>query len=116
MPDPKAMPRVVQSGPVLSSLFSKAHGLATIDAILTALLCGGASALVVVELWNSPQAINWAVALGVLIALIAYLALAPESVETGCLVSARKRFLDDQITSAECVKARKLCLKKGLWY
>ena len=70
--------------------------------ILTALLCGGASGLGGSSCGKgSPQAIIWAVVLGVLIALVAYLALAPESVVTGCLVSARKRFLDDQVTSAE---------------
>src|ERR1039458_5166634 len=100
MPDLTGKLRAVAPGPVLASLFSKAHALTKTDAVLTALLCGAAVGLVITEVWDgSTKAIVWGVVLGLLIAAVVYLALAPESMVTACLISARKRFLDNQLTS-----------------
>lgn len=104
-------------GPVLASLFSKAAGLARADALLTALLCGGIIALVVAQLGESGcSAIAWGVVLGLLVAFVAYIAIAPESMVTACLVSARKRFLDNQVTRTQCRQMRKQCLRDSLLY
>lgn len=117
MPDPTLKRAVAPAGRVLASLFSNAHALTKIDAVLTALLCGGAVSLVITEVWNgSTKAIVWGVVLGLLIAAVVYFALAPESVVTACLMSARKRFLDNQLTSTGCEQARKQCLQKSLLY
>jgi len=113
MTDSTQKPAVVQPGPVLASFFSKAHALAEIDAILTALLCGGAVSLLVAD--PSDNAIKGAL-LGLLIAAVVYLALSPESMVTGCLISAQKCFLDSQITRTQCRQMRKQCLRKSLLY
>ncbi len=47
MPDPTPKPAVVPAGPILASLFSKAHALSKTDAVVSALLCGGAVGLVI---------------------------------------------------------------------
>jgi hypothetical protein len=117
MPDLTGKPRAVAPGPVLASLYSKAHGLAKTDAFLTALLCGGATGLVVAKLGDGgTKAIVWGVLLGLLIAIVAYVAIGPESMVTACLVSARKCFLDNQVTLTQCRQMRKQCLRKSLLY
>lgn len=117
MPDPTPKPAVVRAGPILASLFSKAHGLTKTDAVLTALLGGGAVGFVITEVWDgSTKAIVWGVVLGLLIAAVVYLALAPESMVTACLISARKCFLDNQLTVTGCYRDRKKCLRKSLLY
>lgn len=104
-------------GPVLASLFSKAAGLARADALLTALLCGGIITLVVAKLGERGcSAIAWGVFLGLLVAFVAYIAMAPESMVTACLVSARKCFLDNQVTRTQWRQMRKQCLRKSLLY
>lgn len=113
MADPTQKPPVVQPGPVLASLFSRAHALAKTDAILTALLCGCAIGLVVAEF--SDNTIKGAL-FGMLIAVFVYLALSPESMVTGCLISAQKRFLDNQVTCTGREQMRKKCLRKSLLY
>jgi hypothetical protein len=115
MPDLTGKPRAGAPGPVLASLFSRAHGLTLADALLTALSCGGAMGLVIAQP-GCTKAMIWGVLLAVLIAIVAYIALAPESMVTACLVSARKCFLDNQVTRSECVQIRKKCLRKSLLY
>lgn len=115
MPDVTGKPTTVAPGPVLASLFSQAHGLAMTNALLTALLCGSATSLLAARLWH-PKCIFWDIVLGILIALVTYVVLAPESMVTACLVSARKRFLDDQITITQRRQMRKSCLRKSLLY
>lgn len=117
MPDPKQTPPAVHSGPVLGSFFSKAHALAKVDAVLTALLCGGAVGLFAFHnfsrgCWGSIRA----GLLGLVIAGAVYLAFAPDSVLTACLVSIRKQFLDGLITGAQNTQMRKRCLRKSLLY
>jgi hypothetical protein len=117
MPDLTGKPRAVKHGPALASLFFKAHGLEKIDALLTALLCGGATGLVVAKLGDGgTKATLWGVLLGLLIAIVAYVAIGPESMVTACLVSARKCFLDNQVTRTQCRQMRKQCLRKSLLY
>ena len=117
MSDPTPRPAVVPVGPILASLFSKAHALTKTDAVLTALLCGGAVGLVITEVWDgSTKAIVWGVILGLLVTAVVYLALAPESMVTACLIGARKRFLDNHLTSTGYEQARKRCLRKSLLY
>jgi hypothetical protein len=113
MPDATGKPPTAAPGPVLANFFSKARGLARTDALLTALLCGGATGLVVAQLTNGAiKAIIW----GSLIAVVSYIAIAPESIVTACLVSARKCFLDNQVTCSQCRQMRKQCLPKSLLY
>lgn len=117
MPDLTRKPRVGAPGTVLAGLFSRNHRLAKTDALLTALLCGGATGLVVARLGDGgTKAIVWGVLLGVLIAIVAYVAIGPESMVTACLVSARKCFLDNQVTRTQCQQMRKQCLRKSLRY
>lgn len=117
MPDPAPKTAVAAAGPILANFFSKAHALTETDAVLAALLCGGAVGLVSTEVWDcSTRAKAWGVVLGLLIAAVVYLALAPESMVTACLISARKRFLDNQLTITGCEQARKQCLRKSLLY
>jgi len=117
MPDLTGKPRAVASGPILASLFSKAHGLAKASGLLTAALCGGVTSLVGAKLGDSgTKAIVWGVLLGPLIAIVAYVAIDPESMVTAFLVSARKSFLDNQVTRAQCRQLRKKCLRKSLLY
>jgi len=112
-----ANPRTGAPGSVLASLFSKAARLARADAILTALLCGGIITLVVSKLGEHDcSAIAWGVVLGLLVAFVAYIAIAPESMVTACLVSARKYFLDNQVTRTQWRQMRKQCLRKSLLY
>lgn len=113
MPDVTGKPPTATPGPVLARLYSKAHGLARTDALLIALLCGGATGLMIAQHGNGPiKAIIW----GLLIAIVAYVAIAPESIVTACLVSARQCFLENQITSSQCRQMRKECLRKSLLY
>jgi hypothetical protein len=110
-PNPRA------SGPVLASLFSRAQGLARADALLTALLCGGATGWVIAMFGRCESSgIVRGLILGLLVALGAYIAIAPESIVTACLVSARKCLLDNQVTCAQCRQMRKECLRKSLLY
>jgi len=112
-----ATPRTGGSGPVLAGLFSRAAGLARADALLTALLCGGATGWVIARFGKGDcSAIAWGSILGLLVALVAYFAIVPESVLTACLVNARKCFLDNQVTRAQCRQMRKKCLRKSLLY
>jgi hypothetical protein len=113
-----AKPRTGGSGPVLAGLFSRAAGFARADALLKALLWGGATSWVVIAIFGKGgcSAIAWRCIPGVLVALVAYLAIAPDSGVTACLVSARKRFLDNQVTRAQCRQMRKKCLRKSLLY
>jgi hypothetical protein len=115
MPDPAQKPAA--AGPILASFFSKMHALTKTDAVLTALLCGGAVGLVITKVWDgSTKAHVWGVVLGLVVAFAVYIAVAPESMVTACLVSARKQFLDGLITRSECVQLRKHCLRKSLLY
>jgi hypothetical protein len=112
-----AKPRTGGSGPVLAGLFSRAAGLARADALLTALLCGGATSWMI-AIFGKGHCSGTACRciLGLLVALVAYLAIAPDSGVTACLVSARKCFLDNQVTRAQCRQMRKKCLRKSLLY
>jgi len=117
MHDVTAKARTGGSGPVLAGLFSRAAGLARADALLTALLCGGATGWVIAMFGKSScSAIVWGSILGLLVALVAYFAIVPESMVTACLVSARKCLLDNQVTRAQCRQMRKKCLRKSLLY
>jgi hypothetical protein len=110
-------PGTSASGPVLRSLFSRAAGLARADALLNGLLCGVATDRVIAMFGGWSRCANvWALILGLFVAFVAYVALAPESMVTGCLVSARKCFLDNQVTRAERRQMRKKCLHKSLLY
>jgi hypothetical protein len=112
-----AKPGALASGPVLASLFSRTAGLARFAALLNALLCGGATDRVIAMFGERSRRANvWGLILGLLVAFVAYVALATESVETGCLVSTRKCFLDNQVTRAQCRQMRKKCLRKSLLY
>jgi hypothetical protein len=111
-----ANPRTGGSGPVLAGLFSRAAGLAKTDALLTALLCGGAIGRVIAMFGKGHCAIAWGWLLGLLVALVAYFAITPDSGVTACLVSARKCFLDNQVTRAQCRQMRKKYLRKSLLY
>jgi hypothetical protein len=112
-----AKPRTGGSGPVLAGLFSSAAKIATADALLTALLCGGAIGWVIAAFGKtSCGAIVLGSILGALLALVSYFAIVPESMVTACLVSARKCFLDNQVTRAQCRQMRKKCLRKSLLY
>jgi hypothetical protein len=112
-----AEPRTRASGPVLAGLFSRAAGLARADALMTALLCGGATGWVIAMFGRcSCSVIVLGLILGLLVALVAYVAIAPESMVTACLVSARECFLDNQVTRAQCRQIRKTCLRKSLLY
>jgi hypothetical protein len=111
-----AKPRTGGSGPILAGLFSRAAGLAKTAALLTALLCGGATGRVIAMFGKGHCAVTWAWILGLLVALVAYFAIAPESGVTASLVSARKCFVDNQVTRAQCRQMRKKCLRKSLLY
>jgi hypothetical protein len=112
-----AKPRTGGSGPVLASAFLRAAGLARADALLTALLCGGATGWVIAMFGKCERnAIISGCLVGLLVALIAYFAIVPDSGVTACLVSARKRLLDNQVTGAQCRQMRKKCLRKSLLY
>jgi hypothetical protein len=112
-----AKPRTGGSGPILAGLFSRAAGLASADALLTALLCGGATSWMVAIFGKGDwSGIAGRCILGLLVALVAYSAVAPESAVTACLVSARKCFVDNQVTRAQCRQMRKKCLRKSLLY
>jgi hypothetical protein len=103
------------SGPVLASLFTRTAGLARIAALFNALLCGVATDRVIAMIRGCNSNV-WGLILGLLVAIIVYVALAPESMVTGCLVSARKCFLDNEVTRSECTQMRKKCLRKSLLY
>jgi hypothetical protein len=113
MPNVTAKPSTASLGSVLANHFSKAHGLAKADAYLSAVLCGGATCRLIAQLGNGGiKAIIW----GSLVAIGAYIAIAPKSTITACLVSARKCFLDNLVTCSECREMRRKCLRKSLLY
>jgi hypothetical protein len=112
-----AKPRTEALGAVLAKLFARAAGLARADALLAAPLCGGATGWVIAILGRGHwSAMAWGLILGLSVALIAYLTIAPEPIVTACLLSARKCFLDDQVTRTQCRQMRKQCLRKSLLY
>lgn len=104
------------SGPLLAGLFLRAAGLARADALLTALLCGGAAGWMIAIFAKGNHTIAWSCILGVLVVFVVYFAIAPESGVTAGLLSARKCFLDNQVTRAQCRLMRKKCLRKSLLY
>ena len=112
-----AKPRTGVHSPVLASLFFKAAGFARADALLTAPLCGGTISWVFAILGSGRwSAVALGLILGFLGAFVAFVVIAPESLVTVCLVSARKCLLDNQVTCAQYRQMRKQCLRKSLLY
>lgn len=106
--------QVPPSNPFLERLFSRAHTFAVSSALVAALLCGGASGVLV--LTHCHWHWGWAVLLGAIVALGAYLVLGPESMVTAGLISAREKFLDGKVTVGKCIELRRESLRKGLLY
>ncbi len=103
--------------PLLAGLFSRTARLARFAALLNALLCGAATdRLIVMFAGCSRSADVCGVIFGLFVAFVVYLALAPESMVTGCLVSTRTCFLDNQVTRSECRQMRTKCLRRSLRY